>query len=532
MINPLRQIAGALNKAGDLATTLNLISQKTTEVLAVDSCSIYLLDPDKRTLRLRASTGLNEDALGRGTLQIGQGMTGQAVQEQRPIYSSAAQQNRYFMKVVGAGEMIFKSLLAVPLTLGVGEGSDEETIGALNVQTLETHDFSQDEIDLVSLIGDLAAGVLYRTQLFDQQKRQLNELQGLAQVSEAVTSPKYLDDMLDVVTDMASRMLRASVCTIYLIDESRQFLELRSARRYNANYQKRAPLKLDHGIMGEVVKSGQSIAVANVQTDKRYASRELAAADGLVSMLAEPLSVRGRVIGVIACYTKKKTTFTKQQRSLIATLANQTALAIENAQLITNAAVVKEMHHRIKNNLQTVAMLMRLQMSEANRWSTREVLEMSISRIQSIATVHEVLSERGFKLVDVQDVLRRLAAGAITAPEQHISIIVSGEDLALPSRLGTAVALVVNELIQNSIEHGFAGQKDGAIQITISHSLKDVIISVRDDGIGLPQEMDRNLGLELVETLSAEDLKGSVTFRAANPGTEVMLQFPNLAGLS
>ncbi|MFT7584429.1 MAG: two-component sensor histidine kinase, partial [Cellvibrionaceae bacterium] len=159
-------------------------------------------------------------------------------------------------------------------------------------------------------------------------------------------------------------------------------------------------------------------------------------------------------------------------------------------------------------------------------------LEMSISRIQSIATVHEVLSERGFKLVDVQDVLRRLAAGAITAPEQHISIIVSGEDLALPSRLGTAVALVVNELIQNSIEHGFAGQKDGAIQITISHSLKDVIISVRDDGIGLPQEMDRNLGLELVETLSAEDLKGSVTFRAANPGTEVMLQFPNLAGLS
>lgn len=523
MIIPLRQIAGALNKAGDLATTLNLISKKTTEVLAVDSCSIYLLDPDQKTLRLQASTGLNEDALGRGTLQIGQGMTGQAVQERRPIYSSEAQQNPFFKRVVGAGEMIFKSLLAVPLTLG--EGDEEETIGALNVQTLETHEFSQDEIDLVSLIGDLAAGVLYRTQLFDQQKRQLNELQGLAQVSEAVTSPQYLDDMLDVVTDMASRMLRASVCTIFLIDESRQFLELRSARRYNANYQRREPLRLEQGIMGEVVRTGRSITVANVQTDERYASRELAQTDGLVSMLAEPLSVRDHVIGVLACYTKKRTTFTKEQKSLFATLANQTALAIENAQLITNAAVVKEMHHRIKNNLQTVAMLMRLQMGEADRWSTREVLEMSISRIQSIATVHEVLSERGFKLVDVQDVFKRLVAGVMTAPEQNISITVSGEDLALPSRLATIVALVVNELIQNAIEHGFAGRKDGTIQITISHSAQDIFISVRDDGIGLPEKMGRNLGLELVETLSAEDLKGTVTFQPAHPGTEVILQF-------
>lgn len=522
MINSLRQIAKVLSKASDLESALNLISQKTTEVLKVDSCSIYLLDPDRHTLRLQASTGLNEEALGRGTLQIGQGMTGQAVQERRPIYSSEAQQNRYFKRVVGAGEMIFKSLLAVPLTL------EEETIGALNVQTLETHEFSQDEIDLVSLIGDLAAGVLYRTQLFDRQKRQLNELQGLAQVSEAVTSPQYLDDMLDVVTDLASRMLQASVCTIFLIDESRQFLELRSARRHNANYQKREPLKLDQGVMGEVVRSGRSITIANVQTDARYASRELAKADGLVSMLAEPLSVRDRVIGVLACYTKKRTTFTKEQKSLFATLANQTALAIENAQLITNAAVVKEMHHRIKNNLQTVAMLMRLQMGEADRWSTREVLEMSISRIQSIATVHEVLSERGFRLVDVQDVLKRLVAGVMTAPEQAISIIVSGADIALPSRQATMVALIVNELLQNAIEHGFAGQKDGTIEITISHSAKEVFISVRDDGVGLPDELDRNLGLELVETLSAEDLKGTIIFKVADPGTEVTLQFPRL----
>ena len=84
----------------------------------------------------------------------------------------------------------------------------------------------------------------------------------------------------------------------------------------------------------------------------------------------------------------------------------------------------------------------------------------------------------------------------------------------------------MNELIQNSIEHGFANQNDGAIKITMSQSPQDVIISVQDDGVGLPEQLDRNLGLELVETLSAEDLRGSVTLKSADPGTEAILKFP------
>ncbi len=522
MINSLRQIAKVLSKASDLESALTLISKETTEVLGMDSCSIYLLDPDQKTLRLRASTGLNQEALGRGTLELGLGMTGLAALNREPRHSSNAQEDPDFKRVVGAGEMVFKSLLAVPLML------EEDILGAMNVQTRETHDFTADEIDLMSLIGDLAAGVLYRTKLSDQQSRQLRELQGLATVSEAVTSPQYLDDMLDVVTNMASRMLQTSVCTIFLLDESGDYLELRSARRYDTSYQMREPIQRANSVMGTVVNSGKPIYVPNVQEDERYATRELAKQDGLVSMLAEPLSVRGRVIGVLACYTKTLRGFTGQQKSLFATLANQTALAIENAQLITNAAVIKEMHHRIKNNLQTVAMLMRLQMGEADRWSTREVLEMSISRIQSIAAVHEMLSERGFKLVDVQDVLKRIATAAIVPPNQQIEISVSGIEVALPSRLATAVALVVNELIQNGIEHGLAGKPSGEIKITMSHAAEDILISVKDDGWGMPEKIERNLGLDLIETLSSDDLKGSIQFSPAHPGTEAVLRFPSV----
>src|SRR5690606_20667918 len=101
--------------------------------------------------------------------------------------------------------------------------------------------------------------------------------------------------------------------------------------------------------------------------------RELARREGLVSLLSVPLSVRDRVIGVFNGYTKEPHTFTREHETLLLTLANQTALAIEHARLATNAAMVREMHHRIKNNLQTVAMLMRLQLAEAGGLDARQV---------------------------------------------------------------------------------------------------------------------------------------------------------------
>src|SRR6185503_17394572 len=113
--------------------------------------------------------------------------------------------------------------------------------------------------------------------------------------------------------------------------------------------------------------------------------------------LSVPLVVRDKVIGVLNCFTAELRAFTPEQIALFSTLANQTALALENGRLVTNAAVVREMHHRIKNNLQTVVMLMRMQVAEANgELSAPDVLHQSINRIQSIAAVHEVLSEQGF----------------------------------------------------------------------------------------------------------------------------------------
>jgi two-component sensor histidine kinase len=291
------------------------------------------------------------------------------------------------------------------------------------------------------------------------------------------------------------------------------------------------PTSQTDSVIGSVLATGQPIYVANVQTDARYLGKELARQEGLVSLLSVPLSVRDRVIGVFNCYSTEPRQFNEEQQTLFVTLANQTALAIENARLVTNTAVVREMHHRIKNNLQTVAMLMQLQLGDADRLDTREVLQTNIHRIRSIAAVHEILSEKGFRLVDVKDVLERISqatAETMSHPDQVLTIRVFGDPLTLPSKPATAIALVVNELVQNSLEHAFADRSaDGQIDISLGRSPEEIIIIVRDNGSGLPDTIQTGLGLEIVETLVQEDLNGRLKFnRPPQGGTEISLRLP------
>jgi signal transduction protein with GAF and PtsI domain len=544
----LREMAHALSAAWDLDTTLDLIVRKTTEVMHVDSCSIYLLDslhsgsvgregqpppdlpaPDGRsaaTLRLRATTGLAPDTLGRATLQIGEGMTGHAVAQNRPVFARNAQDNPHFKWVPGTAESSFHSLLAVPLVV------EEQPLGALNVQTIAPHDFTPEEVEVVSLIADLAAGTLARAQLHDTQKRQIEELQALAAVSEVVTSPQYLDDILNVVTSMAARLLDAALCSIFLLDEAGGTLELRAAQGAGDDYRQRPPQPAESGIIGLVARDNRPVYVPDVRSEPSYRAQEMARREGLVSLLSVPLSVRDRVIGVFNCYSSSRRAFSAEQEALLLTLANQTALAIEHARLATNAALVREVHHRIKNNLQAVAMLLQLQLAETEDPGARHVLDSSMQRVHTIAAVHEVLSAQGFHLVDLKAVLERAArmvGPSLTAPHRQHTITVDGAALLLPTRVATNLALVVNELIQNALEHAFADRDHGHVIVTLAETADVILLSVSDDGAGLPPDHRPGLGTEIVTTLVHEELRGEIQYRRLATGTEVTVRLPREA---
>jgi two-component sensor histidine kinase len=195
---------------------------------------------------------------------------------------------------------------------------------------------------------------------------------------------------------------------------------------------------------------------------------------------------------------------------------------------VTNAAVVREMHHRIKNNLQNVAMLLRLQMSGEREVSAREVLHESVNRILSIAAVHEVLSQRGFRLVDLKDVLTRVGravAQNMRRPDLEIEVTVEGDEVALASQAATSLALAVNELIQNALEHAFVGRTQGHVVVTLRRTAHELVVEVQDDGVGLGADSPRQLGLEIVETLVREDLRGEWSLSSTG-GTSARIRVP------
>jgi GAF domain-containing protein len=525
-LSPLREIAQALSAAWDLDTTLDLIARRTNHVMGTDSCSIYLLEPDGDTLRLRASTRLARDSLGRASLRMGEGLTGWAALHGTPVAVRDAKSDPRFKLLPETHEEGLHSLLAVPLT------NRGRIIGAMNVQTAPPHDFSADEAERLMLIGDLAAGALDRAMLYDSMNRRLEELTTLAKVSQTVTSPMVSEEMLSLVMEMAAKVMGTEVCSLQLIDEDRGELVMRAAWSRSRAYRSRPPLRIDEGIVGAVIRTRQPIAVEDVRTDPRYRFKEMADREGLVSMLSVPLIVRDRVIGVMNCYTGQPADFPPQQVALFSTLANQTALAIENARLSANAAVMREMHHRIKNNLQTVAMLLRMQEDRAADPATGAILRSSNSRILSIAAVHEVLSKQGFRMVDVKDVAQRivhLTAQSMIRPDLHVSITVEGEPVVLPSRPATSLALVINELLQNALEHAFPGRAEGSVRILLSRSAEGIIVEVADDGVGLAGEAPKSLGLEIVRTLVCDDLCGTLDFQSSGEGTRVILRLPPMA---
>jgi two-component sensor histidine kinase len=489
--------------------------------MQVNSCSIYLLEPGSEILRLRASTRLAHDAIGLAHLLLGEGLTGWAAQHGQAVAVREAQADPRFKFLPETREQKLHSLLAVPLV------NRERVIGAMNVQTADPRDFAADEIELLALIGDLAAGALDRASLYDRMNRQIVELTTLAKVSEAVTSPLYLDEMLDLVVEMAAKVMSAPICSLRLIDDARGELVVPANDRRPAYWSK--PLAaFSKPIADRVLLAKKPVVIEDLEDERPAHGNDLIEQEHLASLLAVPLVVREKAIGVLSCYTDRPREFTESDIALFSTLANQTALAIENARLVTNAAVVREMHHRIKNNLQTVAMLLRMQASSGEHPAARDattVVQISVNRILSIAAVHEILSQEGFRFVDVKDVAERIAqltAQNMISPDRRIGIHVTGEAIVLPSKPATSLALVINELLQNALEHAFVEQEQGTVTISLGRGPQHFIIEVSDDGVGLPRVRPASTGLEIVETLVRDDLRGKLTFKSGKQGTQVI----------
>ena len=215
----------------------------------------------------------------------------------------------------------------------------------------------------------------------------------------------------------------------------------------------------------------------------------------------------------------------------IVLLQNVTELRRRDRELVTKDATIREIHHRVKNNLQTVSALLRLQSRRIDDPAAAAALDEAVRRIASIALVHETLSNSTENTVAFDEVLTSLVTHALELSPRmgQLSIERKGQLGSLESRIATPLSLVVTELMHNALEHGLH-ESGTRLTIELQRYSNEGLITISDDGVGLPEGFDlstsANLGLQIVRTLIENELKGELKLESTTQGTQAKLRFP------
>lgn len=200
--------------------------------------------------------------------------------------------------------------------------------------------------------------------------------------------------------------------------------------------------------------------------------------------------------------------------------------------LVLKSVAVKELHHRVKNNLQTIASLLRLQVRRTDNEETKKALSESISRILSISATHQLLSQSGSEKVSLREVLGIVRSNVVQPflkPGFSLELRLPAEDVMVDSDVAGSVALAVNELLQNSMKYAFENREEGRISISLQKGNVYSTLTVSDDGTGFDPDNTRegSLGLSIVTSLVQDKLHGKLKIRSGEAGTSVSFDFVN-----
>jgi len=455
----LTETIAAVNSTLDLDEVFELIARKVAEALETDACFVYLYDEAANELVLRASFGTRVEELTRvPKMRPGEGITGAAAAERAPVMiPKAAHLDPRFKSFPNLREEQYESILAVPIL------AKERLEGALNVRTEAPREFGPDEVDLLMAIAGQVAQAIENAKLYDHAQRRVAELEALATISEAVSESLYLEESLEAIVKTTMAAVGASGAALVLEDGTIAWPEGRAGT---------------------------------------HAARF-------------PLRWRGREVGELVC--DRDTPFTAEEERLLASIARHAAVALEHGRAVMRGVVAQEIHHRVKNNLQTVASLLRLQ-SRAPGTDAEKALADSVNRILAIAAVHEVLTERRDEDVDLGELVERLRAMIVQglAGEKHVASRV--ESIELHGGRATALALVFSELLQNALEHG-----GDEVHVELVRRNGAVCLTVADNGTWEPG--DEGTGLSIVRALVRDELNGELSL-SGEQGLTAEVTFP------
>ncbi|MBI2919289.1 MAG: GAF domain-containing protein [Chloroflexi bacterium] len=377
----------------------------------------------------------------------------------------------------------------------------------------------------------------------DELKRRYQELSALYQVSEVVTASLDLKVVATTALDAVLRVLDMDSGTIRYLDEATQELVLLADQgmpeEMVQEFHDRPRVALGLGLSGTVAQTGKPLIIEDILHDPRVAYESSRRA-GFRVYLGLPVKVQSKVVGVISARSRRQRAFTPEDMQLVNSISEVVGMAIANARLFEQVeaslaekeALLKEVHHRVKNNLQVISSLLDLQAGSVEDEGVLHLFREMQNRVRSMALIHEQLY-RAPDLARIQfDVFARTLTSNLYRSwgvnSDVIELRVNVEYVLVPVDKAVPFGLIINELVSNALKHAFPDGRHGVVSIDFSLEHGRFSLVVRDNGVGVPADLSiedaRTLGLQLVNALTRQ-CRGVMEVHS-DGGTEFRLTFP------
>ncbi len=395
----------------DLSEMLDTVVRVVAETTQSDACAVFLYDPVTDSLALRAATGLNPSSIGALVIRPGNGITGRAAVERRPIVAPDARTHDDWVSTPGFGDAVYASQASVPMQIHM-QGQDR-LVGVLNILTVARRDFDEEELAFLQTVAGELAISIENARLYSRTdarlRRKVAELATLQRVSRTVASSLDLPDVLRSIAEAAVELIRAEAAAIF-----------RLPRRTGVNNGDHVPIiEYRVGYSRQPVDAAQrdQFVLDVIQTGSARAM-DVTYLDGAGRLYCLPLRSARETWGALCLRLPPGADLTEDELGLLQAFTDSASIAIENAQLYQDAkhgletvsTLLQEMHHRVRNNLQTVAALLSIQVRQLNDGPAAHHLREAISRVQAIAGVHELLSDEDRLAGATIDAIARLVA--------------------------------------------------------------------------------------------------------------------------
>jgi GAF domain-containing protein len=315
------EVTKAITASLDLDEVFELITHKIPEVLQVDAATIRLLDASGKNLILRASHGLSESYLNRGTIDTEEPVF-QALKGEPILIEDAAHDERINYPEATREEGI-QTILVVPIPIR-GKIS-----GILRLLTKRQRAFRREEIDFVAALGEQCGIAIENARIFEEQKSQLNYFKAIHEIGKKINATYELDQILDLIVTRLPAIMNLKAATIRLIEANRGKLELKAAYGLSRSYLERGPL--DEELATYYLKQGEPVVIPDAKKDIHTIYQKEAEAENISSILAVPISVQGDIIGILRLLTSEIRYFSDADVNFALAVADLGGVAIQRA---------------------------------------------------------------------------------------------------------------------------------------------------------------------------------------------------------